>query len=314
MINTGNRTDIPACYSGWFYNRIREGYVLVRNPYNPGVLTRYLLSPQVVDALVFCTKNPAPMLPRLSELDAFRKLFYVTITPYTKAVEPNVPPPEQVMDAFCRLSGRIGREHMIWRYDPVWLKWEGADSKQCYTVEKHLDCFEKMASRLADSTRWCVVSFIDLYEKTRRNFPGVREVSRTDQEELAEGFVRIGRKYGIGIKSCCEGEHLARFGVDCSGCMTKEVVEEACGIRLSVPAGKPAREGCTCLLGGDIGAYNTCTNGCLYCYANYDPDTVRRNAARHDPASPLLTGWPGPEDVIRQAKQTSWIDGQMSLF
>ena len=104
IINTGSRTDIPAFYSEWFYRRIREGFVMVRNPYRPTDVTRYLLDPSVADMIAFCTKNPAPMLGRLHELDAFRTFFMVTITPYGKDIEPYVPEPDRVMDAFAALS------------------------------------------------------------------------------------------------------------------------------------------------------------------------------------------------------------------
>ena len=100
ILNTGSRTDIPAYYSDWFYHRIKAGYVLTRNPYNPTAVSRYLLHPDVVDAIVFCSKNPAPMLDRLSMLNAFEMFWFVTITPYGKDIEPFVPPKEEVLETF----------------------------------------------------------------------------------------------------------------------------------------------------------------------------------------------------------------------
>ena len=307
IINTGSRTDIPACYSEWFYNRIREGTVMVRNPYYPQQVMKYRLSPDVVDCLIFCTKNPEPMISRLEELNHYRQLWFVTITPYGKEIEPNVPDKNRVMESFCRLSKVVGKRAIRWRYDPVFVTDQ-------YSTAFHLEQFEKMAERLHGYTNGCVISFIDLYEKTKKNFSGVREVGKEDRMKMGEAFARIGKKHGMTIYSCCEGTELEQFGVNCTGCMTKEVIERAIGEQLSVPKkGKPAREGCSCLLGGDIGAYNTCTNGCIYCYANYDQETVKRNRTLHDKNSAFLIGRARIEDEVREAKQESWLDGQLSL-
>ena len=141
IINSGSRTDIPAFYSKWFMNRIREGYVMVRNPYYPEQVTRYRLDPEVVDVLAFCTKNPEPMLPFVEELKAFRQLWYVTITPYETEIEENVPDKAEVMASFRRLSDAVGKRAVIWRYDPIFV------SEQ-YSVEFHQKAFEHMAREL----------------------------------------------------------------------------------------------------------------------------------------------------------------------
>ena len=308
IINTGSRTDIPAYFSEWFYNRIREGYVLARNPYYPQQVTRLSLSPQVVDCICFCTKNPGPMLDRLDELDAYGQFWFVTITPYGKDIEPGVPDKTEVIRSFQRLSGKVGKHAVGWRYDPIFLT-------EKYTLEYHLQAFEQMSKMLCDYTEQCVISFIDLYEKTKKNFPGVRAVSLEDQERITASFVEIAKQYGIKIFSCLENESLARLGVDASGCMTQKVIERAIGQNLAVPKSlSAAREGCKCLLSNDIGMYNTCGHGCRYCYANFDMDTVRKNMALHDPTSPLLIGHLRQEDVVKEAKQQTYIDGQMRLF
>lgn len=307
VINTGSRTDIPAYYSEWFFNRVREGCVLVRNPYYPEQVSKYRLTPDVVDVICFCTKNPEPMLKRMNELAAFRQLWYVTITPYGKEIEPGVPEKKKVMDSFKRLSRIVGIKAVSWRYDPVFIT-------EKYSLEFHLRSFEQMAESLQGYADNCVISFIDLYEKTKRNFPGVREVRREEREVIGREFVRIGKKYGIAIRSCCEGTELEKYGVDISGCMTKAVVERAIGCSLDVPKSKkPAREICSCLLGNDIGMYNTCAHGCIYCYANYDKETVIRNRKMHDPDSPFLIGGFRQEDKIKDVKQESYIDGQLSF-
>ncbi len=307
IINTGQRTDIPAFYSEWFTNRLMEGYVLVRNPYNPRSVTRYELDPAVVDVIGFCTKNPAPMLPRMDILKPFGQYWYVTITPYGRDIEPNVPDKRKVMEDFIRLSGIVGSDSIGWRYDPIF-------TDQQWTVERHLRAFEYMANKLKGSTRTVVISFIDLYSKTKRNFPDVKEVPHDERIRLGKEMIRIANECGMTVRPCAEGTDLEPFGADCSGCMTIEMYEKAIGQKLSVPSYSPAREGCRCYLGGDIGAYNTCGHLCRYCYANYDQQTVLRNMAEHDPASPLLVGHLLPDDVVHKARQESWIDPQFSLY
>lgn len=307
IINSGSRTDIPAFYSKWFMNRIREGYVMVRNPYYPEQVTRYRLDPAVVDVLAFCTKNPEPMLPFVEELKAFRQLWYVTITPYETEIEENVPDKAEVMASFRRLSDAVGKRAVIWRYDPIFV------SEQ-YSVEFHQKAFEHMARELRGYTGTAVISFIDLYEKTKRNFPEVREVTGEEQENLTKAFVSIGETYGMTIRTCLENRELSGFGAVTDGCMTREVIEQAVGITLETPKVPGARPECGCVLGNDIGMYNTCAHFCRYCYANYDRNTVIRNMRQHDPESPFLIGGPLPGDIVRDAKQKTWASGQMSLF
>ena len=308
ILNTGSRTDIPAFYSTWLRNRVAEGYCLARNPYYPQQVLRYEISPEVVDAIVFCTKNPAPMLPHLGELSAFRQIWYVTITPYGRDLEPFVPAGEAVMESFRRLSSHVGASRMIWRYDPILT--DGT-----YTVSRHLSDFERMAATLEGSTHRVVISFLDLYEKTRRNFPEAREVSLKDRHILAKEIAEISRAHGMKVHTCLEGEAYGVYGIDTGGCMTRQVIEEALGEDLIVPSGvTPAREGCRCLLGADIGAYSCCRHLCRYCYANEDKETVLRNASLHDPASPLLIGHLLPGDVVRPARQEKWTTGQLRFF
>lgn len=307
ILHTGLRTDIPAFYAEWFANRLKEGYVMVRNPYNPIQVTKYNISPDVVDLISFCTKNPAPFLPYMDLLKEYGQYWFVTITPYGKEIEPKVPEKESVMEAFKALSGKVGVDSIGWRYDPIFIS-------DTYTVQRHIEDFEKMASALSGYTHTCVISFIDLYQKVLRNFPEVREVKKVERIELAKEFVRIGNKYGMVIKSCAEGTELEAYGVDCSGCMTVSVYERAIGCSLNVPKVKGARTECGCLLGCDIGAYNTCGHLCRYCYANYDVKTVMENMKNHNPESPLLLGHLNQDDVIHVAKQESFKDMQLTLW
>lgn len=306
IINTGMRTDIPAYYSKWFLNRIREGYVLVRNPYYPNQVTKYRLTPDVVDVLAFCTKNPEPMLAYMDEIKQYRQFWFVTITPYGKEIEPNVPDKKDVMESFKRLSSIVGSKAVGWRYDPILIT-------EKYNVAYHEKAFESMANNLKGYTNQVVISFIDLYKKTKRNFPEVREVTKEERAQLGKTFVEIGKKYGMTIRTCFEGTDLEQYGVDVSGCMTREVVENAVGTKFKIPKKKNARQGCNCLLGNDIGMYNTCGHLCKYCYANYDKQTVIQNMKRHNPDSPFLVGGVMEGDVISEAKQKSYVSGQLSF-
>lgn len=306
IIQTGMRTDIPAFYSKWFANRLTEGYVLVRNPYNPEAVTEYSLSPDVVDIIAFCTKNPSPMFPYMNLLKAYSQYWFVTITPYGKEIEPGAPPKENVIEDFKRLSDIVGKECTAWRYDPIFITKD-------YTAERHIYDFEVMAEKLSGHTHTCVISFIDIYMKVKRNFPEAGTVQKADRLRIGREFARIGRKYGMNVKACGEGTELESYGIDCSGCMTLEVFETAARGRLDAPAKKPPRTECSCFMGNDIGAYNTCGHLCRYCYANYNEATVRRNMKKHDPDSPFLIGNLKPGDRIHKAKQESWLNLQLTL-
>lgn len=307
ILHTGLRTDIPAFYPEWFVNRLKEGFVMVRNPYNPIQVTKYQITPEVVDVISFCTKNPAPFLPYMNLLKDYGQYWFVTITPYGKEIEPNVPDKEAVMKSFQELSKIVGKNSIGWRYDPIFIS-------EDYGVENHIQTFEHMAETLAGYTDTCVISFIDLYQKVLKNFPEAKNVTKEERIQIAKEFVRIGKKYEMTIKSCAEGTELEVFGVDCSGCMTAATFEKAIGCFLEVPKVKGAREECGCLLGCDIGAYNTCEHLCKYCYANYDVKTVMENVKNHKPDSPLLIGTLYNDDVIHEAKQESWKDFQLKLW
>lgn len=307
ILNTGSRTDIPAFYSTWFYNRVKEGYVCTRNPYNPKQVRRYQINPDVVDILSFCTKNPAPMLERIHELDAFRQFWFVTLTPYGKDIEPNVPDKHLIITEIQQLSQMAGKQAVGWRYDPIFIN-------QKYSIDYHLRAFQTICDQLQGYISFCVISFIDLYAKTKKNFPDVQEVSSAQQAFLAKRMSAIASAHGIPIRACCESPSLQKYGIITDGCMTKQVLEAATGCQLIVPKKSAARAQCTCLLGDDIGMYNTCGHGCLYCYANYDNRIVKANMAKHDPDSPFLIGNYQKDDIIIDVDQSTWVNRQISLF
>ncbi len=307
IINTGQRTDIPAFYSEWFANRLREGFVCVRNPYYPNQVSRYRLDPSVVDCIGFCTKNPEPMFKYMDLLKEYGQYWFVTITPYGRDVEPNVKDKHQLLEDFKKLSGIIGINSIGWRYDPIFIT-----SK--YTPEYHLRAFEQMAATLDGYTKTVVISFIDLYPKVKRNFPEVREVTKEQRLTFGKEMIKIAAAHGMMLKPCAEGDELAQFGADCGGCMRISDYEKAIGKRLNAPKKKGARAECACYLSCDIGAYNTCKHLCKYCYANAEPSKVLSESRRHDPKSPFLIGGYRDGDIVNDVQQKSWIDEQGSLF
>ena len=304
IINTGQRTDIPAFYAPWLANRLKEGFVCVRNPYNPNQVSRYRLDPSVVDVIGFCTKNPAPMFPYMELLRDYGQYWFVTITPYGRDIEPNVQDKHQLLEDFKQLSQLVGVRSMSWRYDPIFLS-------ERYTPEYHLRAFEKIASALDGYTETAVISFIDLYPKVRRNFPEAREVPREQRLTLGREMIRIAAAHGMTVKPCAEGDELAPYGADCGGCMRVSDYEKAVGKRLRAPKKKGARAQCACYLSCDIGAYNTCRHLCKYCYANAEPEKVLAQSRLHDPKSPFLIGAYREGDRIHDVPQESWIDGQI---
>lgn len=306
IINTGCRTDIPAFYSKWLMNRIREGYVLVRNPYCKSQVTKYVLNPEIVDCLAFCTKNPEPMLQYLDELDKYKQYWFVTITPYGKDIEPFVPDKRSVMESFKKLSRHVGADSIGWRYDPIFIG-------MGFDVEKHIESFEKIAKELKGYTADCTISFLDLYEKVKKNTPNIKPPTIKEQMELALEFNKIGKQNGMTIHSCCEKTYLADFGIDCGGCMSQEIVEKSIKSKLNPPKRKNIRDGCDCLMGNDIGAYNTCGHLCKYCYANFNNQIVKENMKKHIPTSPFLIGTELVGDKITNAVQKSWREENVQI-
>ncbi|MBQ9890304.1 MAG: DUF1848 domain-containing protein [Firmicutes bacterium] len=307
IINTGQRTDIPAFYAEWFANRLKEGFVCVRNPYNSSQVSRYRLDPSVVDVIGFCTKNPAPMFPYMNMLKDYGQYWFVTITGYGRDIEPNVPDKHRLLSDFRKLSGIVGIDSIGWRYDPIFIS-------DRYAAEYHLRAFEKISAALEGCTETAVISFIDLYPKVRRNFPEAQEVPKDQRIALGRELVKIAASHGMTVKPCAEGDELAAYGADCSGCMKLSNYEKAIGKHLAAPKKKGARAECACYLSCDIGAYNTCKHMCRYCYANAEPSVVKAQSRLHDPRSPFLIGNYMDDDVIHDVPQRSWIDAQTSFM
>lgn len=301
IINTGARTDTVQYYSEWLLNRFSEGYVLSRNPLFPDRVMRYELTPDKVDGVVFCSKDYSPVLPRLHEItDRFHTYFHYTITAYGRDIEPGVPEIGESMETLIRLSGLVGKQRVSWRYDPVFL----TDS---YTIGRHLETFGRMAKKLSPYIDRCIFSFVEIYKKVKANMPRLNPVSKKDMDALAEGLGAIAAQNGILIQTCGTDMDFSRYGIHSSGCLTLEILGNANGISFKSLKHNGMRRGCHCIESHDIGAYDTCMNGCRYCYANQNPQKAFENYKYHDRSSPLLLGTVKPDDTIMQGMQKSFL-------
>lgn len=309
IISASRRTDIPAFYSEWFFNRIKDGYALVRNPMNIYQVSRITLLPAVVDCFVFWTKNPVRMIDRLHLLKGFNYYFQFTVTGYGNILEPNVPAKDITVSTFQSLSRMIGKDRVIWRYDPIIL----ADE---ISTSYHVSQFEELASSLAGYTNRCVISFLDLYKKCERNLKGIKlsEITTSDMMSIAQSLKSIAQRYCIDVVTCSELVELSAIGISHGKCIDDKLINEISGRQIDVDKDKTQRDECGCVASIDIGAYNTCSHGCLYCYANYDSKSVKNNFGQHDMASPLLFGSLGPRDTITERKMYSCFKAQQNLF
>ena len=301
ILSVSRRTDIPNYYSQWFYNRIKEGFVYVRNPMNTHQVSRIEITPDVVDCIVFWTKNPEPMMERLEELSAYHYYFQFTLTGYGRDMEPGIPHKrEKMIPVFQALSDRIGKEKVIWRYDPIIFS-------QRYTPAYHLKAFEQIAMALKGFTEKCVISFVDEYAKNRKNMEllGAYEMDRYQLSEFAKKISQIAKRNGMDTGSCAESIDLAECEIKHNCCIDKELIEKTIGGRIKAGKDRNQRAECGCMESVEIGAYHTCKNGCKYCYANSSAENVARNCSKYDPTSPILCGAIAENDRITQRRVRS---------
>lgn len=310
ILSASRRTDIPNYYSDWFLNRIKEKYVYVRNPMNPHQVSRIDISPEVVDCIVFWTKNPKPMMERLDELKEYKYYFQFTLTGYGTDIECNVPhKKEVVIPIFQELSKKIGKERVIWRYDPIMFT-------EKYTSEYHLKAFEQIASALNGYTEKCVISFVDTYEKNKKNMAelGIKQLEKNQLFDFAKQLSRIASNNNMEIGSCAEILNLEQCGIKHNSCIDKKLIESIIGCKINASKDKNQRKECGCIESIEIGTYNTCKNGCKYCYANYSQESVKRSCDKYDVMSPILCGKITEDDKISTRKVKSIKEEQLSIF
>lgn len=308
IINTGQRTDIPAFYAKWFINRIKEGYVLVRNPYYPKLVTKFALNPKVVDVIGFCSKNPQPMFEYLEELKEFGQFWQITITGFDNDIEPNVPSIKQVIEDFKYLSNKVGKFSMCFRYTPIIIN-------DKYTLKRHIATFKYIVESLKGYTSYAVFGFLDVYDKLKKNHPELKDCSDEDKIIIAKEFSKIAKDNNIELRLCSKEKWLSNYGIDVDGCMRLEDYERAISQKLIIEKKMQARKNyCACYLANDIGSYNSCLHFCSYCYANSTKNEVLNNYALHDDDSPFLIGNFKEDDVIKEYPSKSNISHEITLF
>lgn len=291
ILSVSRRTDVPAFYSEWFTNRLREGYVLVPNPYNTKQLSRIELSPEVVDCIVLWTKDAAPMTEKLSQMEELGYndyYFEFTITAYDESIECQLPPKDKVIDSFRLLSDKIGSRRVDWRFDPVILNEQIAET---FILSR----FEEMCRLLANYTEKCIISFVDAYKHTPRSFSNL---PLEKQESLAKSLGEIAASYSLPLYTCCEEQDFSMFGIQHAACIDRKKVEDILGCQIVARKDAGQRKECGCIESVDIGMYNTCNHGCAYCYATRSVRATEQNRLLHDPCSPMLIGIPNGYEVI----------------
>lgn len=310
IINTGSRTDTVQYYSDWLLKRFEEGFVYSRNPMFPHKVTRYELDPIVLDCVVFCSKNYKPILDRLTEItDRFNTYFHYTITAYGKDVEPNVPSIDTSIETLIKLSKIVGKQRIAWRYDPILIT-------EKYTKQVHYETFDYMTKRLSPYIDRCIFSFVDMYKKLKINMPEIILLSDVDKNEIAKNIGAIAQKHNMIIQTCATGENLEQYGIFQSGCMTSDILGKANNITFKKVRHFGNRQDCRCMENRNIGDYDTCPNGCKYCYANQNPQIALKNYKKHNPNDLMILGNLKATDEVQQSSQKSFLETnvQQKLF
>ena len=292
ILNVSGRTDIVAFYTDWFMNRYHEGFVDVRNPFNHKLVSRIDFSD--VDAILFCTKNPIPILNKINEINK-PIIFHVTLTPYKKDIEPNVPPKGEIVEAIKKLSKIIGKDNLVIRYDPVFISAK-------YTLDYHIKAFENLCSLLDGYVSKILISFLDDYKNVRKNKKvlNFKELEESEYKAIGENFSISALKHHMIVHTCFEDRNLTEYGFSKDECLSHELAYKLTG-KVYKKEWKARKEGkCHCVQMVDIGVYNSCKHFCKYCYANYDEKQVQDNFINHDPNSSLLVGKLNESDIIKK--------------
>ena len=288
ILNVSGRTDIVAFYSKWFLKRYNEGYVDVRNPFNPKLVSR--ISFKNVDAILFCTKNPIPII---NELNKIKKpiLFHVTLTPYKKDIEPNVPDKRKIIEAVKQISNTLGKEKVIIRYDPIFLN-------DKYNIEYHKKAFKRICTLLNGYIEKIIISFVDDYKNVRKhkNVLKIRKINEEDYKEIGTSFSKIASSNNITVQTCFEENNLVEYGFVKGECLSHELAYQLTGKKYKTWAARK----CSCVEMVDIGVYNSCNHRCKYCYANFNEKQIEINIKNHHQDSSLLIGNLEEDDIIKE--------------
>ena len=290
ILNVSGRCDIVAFYTKWFMNRFEEGYVDVRNPFNRKLVSR--INFKDVDLIMFCTKNPLPIIPYLERIDK-PILFHITITPYNNDIEPNVIDKSKIIEGVKKISEIIGKENVYVRYDPIFLS-------DKYNLEYHIKAFNKLCTLLNGYVNHIIVSFLDIKKNVlkNRNYLKYREFTKDDYKEIGINFSRIAKENGMTVQTCFEKENLVEYGFVKGECISHELAFKLTGKTYKSWNARKEKL-CNCCEMVDIGVYNSCSHFCRYCYANFDEKLVQSNMKNHNPNSSLLVGELESNDIIK---------------
>ncbi len=288
IISVSRRTDIPAFYAPWFIQRVRAGYCTVVNPFNVTQVSYVSLRPEDVLGFVFWTRNPKPLIKYLPELDKqkYRYYFQYTIIGYPKEIEPKCQPVEAAVKTFKELSKLIGKEKMIWRYDPILLS-----NKTLF--QWHVQQIAFLMKALRGYTNRLVISFIDPYRKTKIRM--AREtgaffalaLDAFDAQayiKLAEFIGQEAKIYGLEVQSCAEEIDLGKYGINHGKCVDAGLLGKISEFPHVFRKDPGQRKACGCVISKDIGVNNTCLFGCKYCYATSSLKLAQNNFKGHDQA------------------------------
>lgn len=293
ILSVSRRTDIPAFFGEWFVNRLNEGFVCVRNPFNKNMVSKIKLNPAEIDCIVFWTKNATNFINYLPAIDdlGYKYYFQYTITPYNKEIEPNLKDKNVIIDNFINLSKKLGKEKVVWRYDPILIT-------KNISLDWHIKQFENLCKKLSGYTNKVIISFLDEYKKLDKS--KFRTLTFEEMQQIGKAFAKIASEYGQVIQTCAENIDIE--GVVKGACIDKTLIEQICGYQLGVKKDKTQREACLCSQSVDIGEYDTCCHFCEYCYANNNKLNIKNKLKQHNINSPLLIGELLPTDKIYERK------------
>jgi DNA repair photolyase len=250
---------------------------------NTRQISKINLEPDVVDCIVFWTKNPKPLLDKLQMLKEYFYYFQFTLNPYEKEIEPKLSCKNEIIDTFKKLSDKIGPEKVIWRYDPILIN-------KKYSLTYHIDNFEKLSGILNGYTEKVIFSFIDFYKRITKNIKliNANEITTEEKNIIAEKFSQIAKENNFSIDTCAEDIDLSKYGIEHARCIDDRLIAKITGNNFTAEKDKNQRLECGCVKSADIGEYSSCSNGCIYCYANYSQALVEENIKKHDCLSPIL--------------------------
>lgn len=292
ILNVSGRCDIVAFYTDWFMKRYEEGFVDVRNPFYPTFVSRIYF--ENVDAIMFCTKNPLPILPHLSKIHQ-PILFHITLTPYKKDIEPNVIDKRLIIKGIKELSKSIPKENIYVRYDPIFIS-------DVYTIDYHIRAFERMCTLLDGYVEHIIISFLDEYKNVQKNRHILKDhpLGEDEYQRIGLSFAQSAKVHGMSGQTCAEEHHLCEYGFIRSDCISKELAFQLTHKKYKRWNARGKK--CNCVEMADIGTYNCCSHLCRYCYANYDESVVINNMKQHDDASTMLVGHLRDDDRVKVRK------------